>query len=790
MRDSNSVGGEYCRKPHTVQILAICCGLGWATGRPLEGSLVQVGTGEGKSLILAVLSICYSFAGLQPYIACYSAYLSTRDSASFKALFELLDVRNVFYGTINQCVENVICGDELREKVSQKLDGEPCCEDWRNSGSKRILLIDEVDVFFEESFYGQSYVASLKRPSPGIKCLTDYLWEHRSDKEAIAHQQVVTTEYFKKAALSCKHFEALFSEAVRIMLQDLKDYQGNQWQVNEEKLRDTGAVEVGFVDQDCVDYSKTCDYQNMWAAYERCEVGYPEKWLAQREEHLRAAVYLLFKIGHFSYAHLAKEEFDYVLGASGTLPSEGSSESQILRDFGLTSIVRMPSVYGDCQLKFFPKGGDVVASDNHFTQLMQEVEKRRDGGKRAVLVFFESAAVLNDYMKRAGDTQSFTVTRMVEGFSHAEKARLTLSAATPGTVTFATRTYGRGTDFVVHDSRLLEAGGIHGIQTFMGSASEHIQIKGRQARQGQNGSFSMVLDAERLEALQISAETATTMSKESSLYENLVKKSSEHVGRTLESQGAEMKSLELLHHASMDLRSKLHKLSPAEVTSALLPRNKGPRTGQRSRSLILLDGTGSMGGLIHSAKAVLCETFKRLFATMHDAGVTTEFALQLAIYRNYNHKPFVHSKWSSSAEPLLEFISPVVVEGGYGEEAVELGLQHAANENEADGVSQVILMGDAPANPSDRWPEMTTDYAREADRLAAKSVPVHTFVLADWARTNFEDISKRTGGTSCSLDVNSPGASDIILNHWSTCVLEDIGGSDLVEVYKKKYSYA
>ncbi|KAJ9463863.1 hypothetical protein DIPPA_25122 [Diplonema papillatum] len=320
----------------------------------------------------------------------------------------------------------------------------------------------------------------------------------------------------------------------------------------------------------------------------------------------------------------------------------------------------------------------------------------------------------------------------------------------------------------------------------MGSVSEHIQIM--QARLGQNGRFSMVLDAQRLEALQISAETATTMSKESSdtLYRNLVEKSSEYVGRTLKLQMAKMKSLELLHRASMDMRSKLRKLSPAEVASALLPRNK-----QRSKTVILLDGTGSMGGLIHSAKAVLCETFKRLFATMHDAGVTTEFALQLAIYRNYNHKPFVHSKWSSSAEPLLHFISPVVAEGGNnGGEAVEVGLAHAANESEAGGVSQVILMGDAPANPSGRWPQMKTDYAREADRLAAKSVPVHTFVLADWARTNFEDISKRTGGTSCSLDVNSPGASDVILNHWSTCVLKDIGGSDLVEVYKKKYSYA
>ena len=44
----------------------------------------------------------------------------------------------------------------------------------------------------------------------------------------------------------------------------------------------------------------------------------------------------------------------------------------------------------------------------------------------------------------------------------------------------------------------------------------------------------------------------------------------------------------------------------------------------------------------------------------------------------------------------------ISVSGGMGEEAVEIGLQHAVNEaNNADSVplSQVFLIGDAPPNP-------------------------------------------------------------------------------------------
>ena len=46
------------------------------------------------------------------------------------------------------------------------------------------------------------------------------------------------------------------------------------------------------------------------------------------------------------------------------------------------------------------------------------------------------------------------------------------------------------TDFKVFDARLLQAGGVHVIQAFFSTElSEEIQIKGRCARQGAEGSF-------------------------------------------------------------------------------------------------------------------------------------------------------------------------------------------------------------------------------------------------------------------------------------------------------------
>ena len=67
-------------------------------------------------------------------------------------------------------------------------------------------------------------------------------------------------------------------------------------------------------------------------------------------------------------------------------------------------------------------------------------------------------------------------------------------AATVGKVTLLTRTFGRGTDFICRNQQLLLNGGIHVLQTFFSEElSEEYQIMGRGARQGDRGSYRMIL---------------------------------------------------------------------------------------------------------------------------------------------------------------------------------------------------------------------------------------------------------------------------------------------------------
>jgi hypothetical protein len=58
----------------------------------IRNNLVQIKTGEGKSVVLAIVSIIFALNGFEVNCACYSKYLSTRDYESFYSLFRLLDI--------------------------------------------------------------------------------------------------------------------------------------------------------------------------------------------------------------------------------------------------------------------------------------------------------------------------------------------------------------------------------------------------------------------------------------------------------------------------------------------------------------------------------------------------------------------------------------------------------------------------------------------------------------------------------------------------------------------------
>jgi len=83
--------------------------------------------------------------------------------------------------------------------------------------------------------------------------------------------------------------------------------------------------------------------------------------------------------------------------------------------------------------------------------------------------------------------------KLTEELNDEERSKM-VKRTRQGDITLTTRSFGRGTDFVCYDEKVNRIGGVHVIQTFFSTEpNEEIQIKGRTARQGKNGRYSLLL---------------------------------------------------------------------------------------------------------------------------------------------------------------------------------------------------------------------------------------------------------------------------------------------------------
>lgn len=110
------------------------------------------------------------------------------------------------------------------------------------------------------------------------------------------------------------------------------------------------------------------------------------------------------------------------------------------------------------------------------------------------MIFFESRKEAEAFYEseQMVDLKSH-VRALTEEIDIKDKEGTSKQCTKSGAITLMIREYGRGTDFVCHDERMLEGGGVHVIQAFFSTEiSEEIQIKGRTARQGARGSYRYV----------------------------------------------------------------------------------------------------------------------------------------------------------------------------------------------------------------------------------------------------------------------------------------------------------
>ena len=205
-----------------------------------------------------------------------------------------------------------------------------------------------------------------------------------------------------------------------------------------------------------------------------------------------------------------------------------------------------------------------------------------------------------------------------------------------------------------------------------------------------------------------------------------------------------------------------------------------------------MDATGSMINLLNSAKSMVGDMFERVKFLLKNNKIDEESVrIQFVAYRNYSSGPqdiLQKSSWESKPEKLKEFLESVKASGGQGKEAIEVALQYANLIHESEPIRQIILIGDAPANSKksidkkrhSKWDQEPghlgekTFYLNELNKMN-KDIKIHAFYLKNFAKDNFEEISKFTNGKSYSLDVNdSVNGTENLTNAFTEEIIKDV----------------
>lgn len=377
----------------------------------------------------------------------------------------------------------------------------------KSQETRRVLLVDEVDVFFSSSFYGETYDPVKRLEVAAVADLQRDVWSKRSEDSTLILPELKNSESYQTLMREYPGVKGILAEQIAKMVRDLEMWKSGGVHEPFRAYKIQGN-QIAYKSGVNYDSKISFGYVTLWTYFHEIECRrVPQTVL---ESHLG----LVIECGQFSYAEIPKR-YDLILGVTGTLVPEtkhaphplGDFEQEIIRDdYKITGLSEVPSVYGEKNLTFRENEHvSVIKSEDEFNNAIgREVAKAIDG--RPVLVFFETESKLDAWQQSiygsrvpAGTMQCIKSDSLVNMDVNIRKA------THAGQVTLLSREHGRGLDFNCWDRKVDDLGGLHVVQTFLSEElSEEIQIRGRTARQKNKGSFQILLLAEDLEKFGIS----------------------------------------------------------------------------------------------------------------------------------------------------------------------------------------------------------------------------------------------------------------------------------------------
>ena len=508
---SSSFGEQLLMKPHNIQVLTLLYMFGCGKGpqSSLESQLMQIRTGEGKSMILGAAAAMLALLGFRVRTVCYSDYLSSRDFRLFEEVFQKFGVLELVKyskittfaedstaakGNIRDLTESLLRGNlstanfgsnvvdapssktpqrrlrshspakqmkkqktstsSLLSRAKASIDGMLgyTLEALNPSATEEILLVDEVDVFFGAEFYGKTYNQVIEFKEPEIKTILKRIWDaHSKGCRRLRLNDIKAMSEYKCLLSKMASFGYLLDNEINLMLNQVKKVDDVPYFLDENDR-------IGYKVMDSISYNVTFGYATIFAYLKEADN------LKNKEAALSRALVMPISCGQFSYANISPTR---IMGVSGTLSAIGEYEKNVLDGYGLNKYIFVPSVYGESNFQFDKAGEGICfesSKSNFYHKISAEI-KAATKAKRAVIVFFRDRSKLNEFVSTATYRQlGRHKSLLTEDMRPREKDFIISKAATAGQITLSTAVFGRGTDFFCKDDSVEKSGGVHIIQ--------------------------------------------------------------------------------------------------------------------------------------------------------------------------------------------------------------------------------------------------------------------------------------------------------------------------------------
>lgn len=472
-----------------------------------DGSIIQMNTGEGKTLVCALSAIIRSAIDASVHVATTNSYLAERDHQSVEKIFQLLGISSSFIGpdstpaeirsgyrkNITYATGYMFGFDYLRDQISlreyekvtlgrsvlEKINGEDVASKL-NQTRHDTIIVDEADsVLIDES----TTPLLLSGPTENVSesALFAYKLAHDLAASLDEDDDFLLDQQKKQIELTQIGIERIHQHMQEYGTIDLcqpwASYVTNAIYAEQFLDKDQDYVvadeKIKLVDQNTGrifdDRSLRAGLHQALEAKEELEINPPNKTLAR-----------ITRQGFFQL-------YNNVCGMTGTIDESEDEVKFFYRINVVTLPPNKPSQRIDLPDRFFKDWNSKLAA------IVIDIQCRLKS-KRPILVGTRSineSLIIEKALLASG-----IKCQVLNGIQDDEEALIISQAGQSGAITIATNMAGRGTDIKL-STESKQYGGLHviGAQRFESRRVDR-QLAGRAARQGDPGSSQFFISAD------------------------------------------------------------------------------------------------------------------------------------------------------------------------------------------------------------------------------------------------------------------------------------------------------